>query len=653
MDKSLIVEISRLKSLMGINEQDLSLGDVAQRYTPTKEGERQLDDDYKIVKIGAGTNYPLMLDITLPVVTDPFKEPSIKQFDNQTTFSEFFKEGTKTGTFVEGDKLPNGKPAPVGQQYVILGGNKYCLPNKEWVELHTQKKFVYQFTNQKTNETFGLKLATVQQVLDGETLSGRQISARCPGGSNGWAFTLDPQTKPVTMFYSHKNGEVFDPEKNSDINSDFDDWWEEWKVYVEVGVGLLASMVIGPALAQFFVVLADASLLGTALSEFIIWASQQGFLASHISWVEAVTTMIVEAGLMTPIALEYIEEGDPNSAALAWAFSFAPFILELAPIARFIKSGRLKPQEAEILTKEILEKMKMAGGYKTITQSLGSEYAFYESLSEESKGLWMGMKRLMVENPKVIKQGIELGIKQNSEKILEAGMRSQNKGVLHYVNRWGNVARGKGLIPQLARGFVLIGGGLIGFEVLVAKLKQLGASEKTAKVVAQEFQNKITSSQYWQDISLLNQKFGLGAKLTEQQQMDTLNQLLKDDPDAINKLRNSDFVQNEFFNQDKIDAAGLNEAKQKLPEYSELLTEHVQETLEDPRIIAAMERLNIKSKKESLTEILKQKGYNVDPNSWVTSDKNTWKFKTTNNLDGEIIMDDENKIEIKVGGNTI
>jgi hypothetical protein len=265
----------------------------------------------------------------------------------------------------------------------------------------------------------------------------------------------------------------------------------------------------------------------------------------------------------------------------------------------------------------------------------------------------MGMKRLMVENPKVIKQGIELGIKQNSEKILEAGMRSQNKGVLHYVNRWGNVARGKGLIPQLARGFVLIGGGLIGFEVLVAKLKQLGASEETAKVVAQEFQNKITSSQYWQDISLLNQKFGLGAKLTEQQQMDTLNQLLKDDPDAINKLRNSDFVQNEFFNQDKIDAAGLNEAKQKLPEYSELLTEHVQETLEDPRIIAAMERLKIKSKKESLTEILKQKGYNVDPNSWVTSDKNTWKFKTTNNLDGEIIMDDENKIEIKVGGNTI
>ena len=122
MNKNLLMEIERLRGLISydrakplnyestISEQIQGLRGMI-KSEASDVAKQGWDEDYNVVEIGPFNNpkYPTMLDVKLPVITRPREEPSIKQFDSETSISNFLPSDIKVKTFVEGDKLSNGK----------------------------------------------------------------------------------------------------------------------------------------------------------------------------------------------------------------------------------------------------------------------------------------------------------------------------------------------------------------------------------------------------------------------------------------------------------------------------------------------------------------------------------------------------------------
>ena len=672
MNKDLISEIKKMSNLMGLSnsqnyilEQELGLERYYERNdkpsSSTTQKRMGFDQDYKLVKMGPNTEYPLMLPSPISVVTDPTKQPSIKKFTTTTSLKEFFPKDTVIKTFVKGDKLTNGNPAPVGQDYIVKNNVKYCLPDKNWTELHTKGGYVYQFTNQKTNETFGLKFRIVKTgVRNGTTLKGLEISTLCLGGDNGWTFELDPNTKPVTMFYSKKDNKPFNPEIDQNNQSDFDDWWNEWKIWVEIAVGVAASFVSG-GLAGILLnagrVLATLESAGPAISalgRLIVFLGESSYAGGSSSWLKVLLGTFIEAGAMTPVALQYLEEGDDTSAYLAWIFSFLPFLLEVNGIQRFIKTGRLTKQESEVLGNEILSKMKKSGGYDAVTSSINSEWTFVSSLSDKAKELYMGVKKLAVKEPKLLTEGFELSLKENSQKIIDTVSSSTNellstaKTTLEKTNRWLNPITGKGLLPQFVRSTFVIGPVTIGSMGIYTYLKSLNLSDQVAGELTNQYSKKVEFSEYWKKLAELNQKLGIN-ELTEKQTIESLKEQIVSNPNAIQQMLDSNVAQKEFFNQEEVDKQAQIQAQKEITKYQEVFREKKESLGKDTELLNALEKLNIYKKTESLSIDIQLYGYNVS--EWTdTKDPNKWTFTTDDNLMGEIIFNPNNTYDIFIDG---
>jgi len=675
MNKKLLLEIEKLKSLISYdrtsydNNLNIDLKKIVNEEIPpptyTYQQSQGWDEDYNVVEIGPYNNpkYPTMLDVKTPVVTKPRQEPSIKQFNSETSMKDFLGSNVQVKKFVEGDKLSTGKPAPVGSEYFQKAdGTKYCLPSAEWVKMHTDKKYVYQFTNQKTGEIFGLKFALDKtQNLGGVEYTGEEISKMCPGGNNGWIFVLDPNTKPITMFYNSKTGKPFNPSKDGNSQSDFDDWWDDWKFWVELGVGVLASFVGGGiavgvlAWAESAVLAAEVGSVAYRVASLLVTLGESSFLGGTTSWLEVTMQMLVEAGMMTPIALEYLEEGDVNDAVLAWAFCLLPFLTELPFVARFIKTGKLTKSQAEVYTKEILGAIKSAGGYKAVTRSIEAEWTMVSSLSKESRDLYMGMKRAIVENPKILEEGFNLGLKQNAESIMKVAEKNSDpvvKKVLYQVNNQINplpIIGGKGIIPVLARSFAVVGATLLSSTAVLDYFKSLGLSKEVAENLKKQAEKSINSSQYWKDLASLNLEFGLDNR-TAEQQLAALKQYTEEKPDAINEMLNSQVAQENFFNQEKIDSLAIIQANKYKDSYT--FGQKQKDLLGNQEFLNANEMLRINSKKKTIEKLLKLNGYIIQ--EWTdTSNKTKWTFVTDQSVNGEIVFQEDKTYVVYVGGKKI
>ncbi len=648
------LEEQKRKIINYLVEQDVSLGNLASGVSGKQENQMSLDEDYLKIEIGPANNpkYPTMLDVKTAVITNPHKEPSIKQFNSETTVKNFLPSNISVKTFKEGDKLSNGKPAPVGVEYFEKAdGKKYCLPSAEWVKLHTDKRYVYQFTNQKTGEVFGLKFQlNAKQNYNGVEYSGAEISQMCPGGNNGWIFFLDPNTTPVTMFYNRQTGKPYDPTKDANNNSDFDDWWEEWKLWVEIGVGVLAGFLTGGlvsitlGVARILLTVVEAASIIGRVARFIIFLGESSFMGGASSWLRVLGGVFLEAGMMTPIALEYMEEGDENAAIMAWAFSFLPFLTELPAVARFIKSGRFTKGEADVVSNEILTKMRSAGGYKTITNSIESEYTFVAGLSEKAKDVYMGVKRLAVEKPNTLKEGFELSIKNNADKIYEAAQKSSNPTVKTAWQKANNMLNplpavaggGKGFVPVIARAFMVVTPIALGSMIGLEYFKTLGLSEKVSKDLSAQVEKAYNSNQYWIDLASLNQSLGLSEQTT-QQMSESLKTYMENNKAAIDEMINSDVAQQNFFKPEEVSKLAVKEAEKSKQVIVDAFAKEQERIKNDTQLISAMERLNISSKKNSLSIVIKGVGYNVL--EWTnTSDPNKWTFTTDQNLNGEVVF---------------
>jgi hypothetical protein len=673
MDKNLLMEIERLRGLISydrakplnyesrISEQVPGMPNQGMINTEVTDTNQQgWDEDYSVVEIGPFNNpkYPTMLDVKLPVITKPREEPSIKQFNSETSISNFLPSDMKVKTFVEGDKLSNGKPAPVGTQYYEKAdGKKYCLPVSDWVKLHTDKKYVYQFTNQKTGDVFGLKFALDKnQVLNGVTYKGSEISQMCPGGNNGWVFVLNAETSPPTMFFNKKTGQYFNPTKDGNSQSDFDDWWDEWKTWVEIGVGVLAGFLTGGLAniilggARVLLAISEVGSVAYRVGRFVIFLGETAFVSgSETSWLRLIGGILLEAGMMTPIAFQYIEEGDNDQAILAWAFSLLPFLTELPAVARYIRVGSMSRQEADILSNEILSKMKNAGGYKTITQSINSEYTYVSSLSEKAKGVYMGMKRMIVEKPKLLNEGFELGLRKNSDKIIEAAERSTNAEVKTALQKANNqlnplpkiAGGGKGFIPVVTRAFQIVTPIILGSTIALEYFKSLGLSEKVTKDLSKQVEKSYNSSQYWIDLASLNESLGISEK-TEEQVLSSLKTYMQQNKVAVDEMINSGVAKENFFSEEKISPLSIEESNKDKDVYNKGFESNVKEFRNSTEALDGMARLKLKAKTDSLRLVIKSVGYVVS--KWTdTTNTTKWTFITDQNLMGEVIFNETDK----------
>ena len=671
MNKNLLMEIERLRGLISydrakplnyestISEQIQGLRGMI-KSEASDVAKQGWDEDYNVVEIGPFNNpkYPTMLDVKLPVITRPREEPSIKQFDSETSISNFLPSDIKVKTFVEGDKLSNGKSAPVGTQYYEKAdGKKYCLPVSDWVKLHTDKKYVYQFTNQKTGDVFGLKFALDKtQVLNGITYKGSEISQMCPGGNNGWVFVLNAQTSPPTMFFNKKTGQYFNPSKDGNSQSDFDDWWDEWKTWVEIGVGVLAGFLTGGLAniilggARVLLAISEVGSVAYRVGRFVIFLGETAFVSgSETSWLRLIGGILLEAGMMTPIAFQYIEEGDNDQAILAWAFSLLPFLTELPAVARYIRVGSMSRQEADILSNEILSKMKAAGGYKTITQSINSEYTYVSSLSEKAKGVYMGMKRMIVEKPKLLNEGFELGLRKNSDKIIEVAERSTNAEVKTALQKANNqlnplpkiAGGGKGFIPVVARAFQIVAPIVLGSTIALEYFKSLGLSEKVTKDLSKQAEKTYNSNQYWIELASLNEFLGMSEK-TEEQFLSSLKTYTQQNKVAVDEMINSGVAKENFYSEEKVSALAVEEANKEREEYNKRITLKIKELQNNTEFLNAMEFMKLKRKTDSLKLVINGAGYVVS--KWTdTTNTTKWTFITDQNLTGEVIFNETDK----------
>jgi hypothetical protein len=354
------------------------------------------------------------------------------------------------------------------------------------------------------------------------------------------------------------------------------------------------------------------------VARFIIFLGEASFMGGASSWLRVLGGVFLEAGLMTPLALEYMEEGDENAAIMAWAFSFLPFLTELPAVTRFIKSGRFTKGEADVVSTEILTKMRSAGGYKTITNSIESEYTFVAGLSERAKDVYMGVKRLAVEKPNTLKEGFELSIKNNADKIFETAQKSSNPTVKTAWQKANNMLNplpavaggGKGFVPVIARAFMVVTPIALGSMIGLEYFKTLGLSEKVSKDLSAQVEKAYNSNQYWIDLASLNQSLGL-TEQTTQQMGESLKTYMENNKAAIDEMINSDVAQQNFFKPEEISKLAVKEAEKSKQAIVDAFAKEQERMKNDTQVISTMERLKISSKKNSLSIVIKGVGYNV------------------------------------------
>jgi len=679
MDIKLLTELNRMKKLMNFTDIDNSLifeQDSYERYLASrdsKEVKKQKTqpgtfEDWKTIEIGEGTKYPVMLaGYKVPIVYNPVSNsPDIKQFKGEGDFEKFFADsGMNVTSFVDGDKLDNGSEAPIGRKYVTKDNKKYCLPDSNWTKLHTDKGYVYAFTNPKTLKNYSVVLRLSQSVIvNGKTISGEEASRQCTAGASGWEFylTLNP---PQVFFYkpstSSEKGKLrsYDPNVDANPDSEFDDWWDSgWGIAIELTIGIAAGFLTAGA-ATALLAAARAGSLGIRLGSLIITLGETAYFGGSTSILTPIVGSLIEAGLMAlPTAYNY-ERGNYDDAILGLVFSFLPFFTELPAVARAFKTGKVSRSASEKIGKEIVAKMGESGGYKAIAQSETATANFLATLSPEGQMIFLKtMEDISKQaNAPVLEKGIKLVLKQNSDVIVEQLAKKPDTTIGKVANtvlQNVNVVTGKGIIPQFIRAGAPIFGMTISFLKGYNYLVNQGISPESAEKITKQMQDSIAKNEYFNSLARLQVDLGLGPQMLQQQIDDVFISTIDNNPQMINEVIESNVVQENLI-------------KPKLASETEKLKEPMNDILYNAldnvegslvRRFTKRQTLRDISKVTTLTEpealslLISKLGVEVE--SWTdTSSETKWTFQTKNKENGEIEFSKDGNTKIKINGNEV
>lgn len=625
MEKTIISELNRMKSLMGLiieqGSADINIDRMAQQQldnAPSKGKFKTL--------IGDGTKYPVMLPgYKTYVISAPDKDspPDIKQSGVGVTAADF---------------IENVKVDENGNEYVNVGEKKYCLPNKEFWNIFSNGNYVYQIINPNNNMKFSMYLTTSGEVevpvmnnnnqVIKKTIAGYEASLLCQGGDNGWTFLL----KDGNVFWYNDGGTLksynFTNPEHFDIRSDFDIWWDEYGWMVEVLIGVFAAWA-GAGLATL--------LLETFEIGGILAASYAGGSETILS---VIMQSLVETGLMYPVIDYQFSRGINDDAMLNMIFCFFPFLTELGSVQRFIKGG-IQPET----TSSLSSKVSKFGGFDAMKKSPAEYQKFMDGLSGSELMLWKATCEQFSTDAgaEQFKKALKAYLKKNEDRVLtdilgkdnlreplddlSAGLFSKTASAIIKVNP----IKGTGGLAQFVRVGLPIFGAVVGFKKIYSILQSRGYNEEQSEKIANELKKALENDPLAKKLAEIDQK--LFEELSEKLLIDYISNKSNTDNILSGLLKTPEITKD-------LNAA----AKKEIVENKELYEKYVAIV----SVTYTAQEMN-NGLREDLQNELEKKGYT---NATITDIKPlvSYKFTTPLNKNGEITINKkitpENFLEI-------
>ena len=455
------------------------------RYQTWSLGQPSLNPDI------AGFNVPLTL-IMGPKEGGP---PKVWKITSGTKIENVLPSNY---TIKRGDIKDNDGVIHSDQPYIIGkdGISKFCLPTNEWFDKYASLGLTYMFENPKTKKKYALLMGTWGDSRPfgphNAVMTGVEASKSCYGGDNGWEFKVTnvkgsnggslPPYKEVGggTYWNPNNISMFDPRSDNDV------WWDTYGVAVEIAVGVGVALVapyVATALVAMAAELGAAGTLITGLSNTTYGASNM---------LTILIEVLGEGTLLLPRIGNQLERGDDVSAGLTALFCFLPFLMELKTAQSWLKNGitgNFLTSDVTALTKEVTK----VGGWKNVLEiwSDSQRKLWLETLSpknQETMGACMQLVKNVadkgaegsVDFAKFVATTIEENATTIQKNINQKGFSETDKAVADFVESWASptaVLTGKGVLPSLTRGFIMVIPIAIGLQKLGSDIKKLYPNE--------------------------------------------------------------------------------------------------------------------------------------------------------------------------------
>jgi hypothetical protein len=655
MEKNILMELSRIKGLINYNisngfliEEDAQGAEIRQRQidneilgTDNVKGGGDPDSvRYPTVTLSlTSTEYPIIFPYPNGIPIQADKEtgkPIIWQFKPGDSSKTFISE--KQFKILVGSVEAADKTIKENQEYFEKNGIKYCLPQKEFWDLHTSKKYIYKFQNPGNKKIFNMKLTMLgegQCTNSGDEIprSGLDCSKRCMGANNGWMFSLDG-------FFETGTGNGYDPRNpdHFDIRSVDDIFWDKYSIWIEIAVGVAVAFVAPYLAAGILGAIATPILAATRIARLITFLGEASVYGGETTWLIISCEILAEGGLLSPLISNYLSRGDSGNAALTIAMCLIPFVTELPSVKLFIAKGFGTPKMGE----SVVSKINTWGGFSALTKlpkdqmqsvittilTRDEQTMFYLGMdvlaADGGKLLPKAFAEFIAKNGDTIEAGIARGtgnapIDTGYKKFVEKMGSTGYKALEIAANPIGSAFLQRSFVTSLVRGFIVVGPIVIAFKYTWGK-----AAEWMTETQKDDVQNKIQDilneeNSYTKALMDLNISCGLGPEIP-QEVVDLAIKKLTEDPTFTKFDENT-----EALIEEKTKEATKEVYEQKIKTIAEQLKKNNTNSTED---LQRMDLLSAQTQLDVLDEIIMSSGYPTLPD-W-ENDKPTsydeWKF---------------------------
>jgi len=654
MEKNILMELSRIKGLINYNisngfliEEDSQGAEIRQRAIDNKilgtdnvKGGGDPDSERwpSITLSNESTEYPIIFPYPngIPILGDKETgKPIVWQFKAGDSSKTFISE--KQFKILVGSVEAADKTIKENQEYFEKNGIKYCLPQKEWWDLHTDKKYIYKFQNPRNNKIFNMKLTMLGEGQctnsgDGIKYSGLDCSKRCMGANNGWAFSLDG-------FFESGTGKGYDPEKNTDhfdLRSIDDIFWDKYDIWIEVAVGVAVAIAAPYLAAGILGIMATPILAATRIARLVTFLGQASLYGGETTVLIVLCEVAAEAGLLSPLIYNYLSRGDNANAYLTMAMCLIPFVIEIPSVKSFISKGFGNATMAE----SVVSKIKTSGGLDyLLTLSKEEQKALIKSIltKDEQTMFYLAMELLAKDDGVVLQKAFAEFIAKNGDRIeggiargtgnapIDTGYKDwlKNTGykALEIVaNPIGSALLQRSFVTSLVRGFIVVGPIVIAFKYTWGK-----AAEWMTETQKDDVQNKIqdilngNGSSYGKALMELNESLGLGKEIPQEVVNLTIKKLIED-PTFTKFDENT-----EALIEEKTKESIKEVVEQQLKNIAEVIKKSNTNSTED---LKRMELFDAQNQLSVLDEIIMSSGYPTLPD-WENDSPtlyDEWKF---------------------------
>lgn len=397
--------------------------------------------------------------------------------------------GTNAGDFIDGvEKDNNGEYITYNSPQ---GDLKFYLPNSRWFNQFNGS--VYKFQTE-TGDVYTLVLSLNSQrdnsaLMTGSDESSDNITISLknlnPDNGNGWFFEL-PQnvTKGEREYFKKVSGNILVPfsifSTEESLKSSWQLFWEKWGVVLQIAASVLLALLTDGLSLYIQAIFAEGSaiarLLPTMSAEVLSWLTTSGSFSVVRS--EVLALLLLETSVNLPSA--FIDKGFGNDFGfiLGLAFCFFPLVSTYGRLGKWIK-GSYSKEAAEKLSVKVLQK----GFNQSTSQEVIYKFITEELTAEEKLMFSEGMKLLSE------KEGVE-AFAQSIKEAMENGAKNKEfpskfKQFIH-GGKWGETLK-----TLVVAGVYFID--VTKWYLLINNLKDIKKDKRETNEIILDAQKKVNS----------------------------------------------------------------------------------------------------------------------------------------------------------------